>query len=58
MFRLRSGQPPVPLKDYYLQLFVAHIIFALVVVAVFRIFDYDPVSKASQALGVDLPHIT
>lgn len=49
IYRLPDDKPVAPLKDYYFQLFLAHIIFALAVVMAFKIFKYDPLSK----IGID-----
>ncbi len=51
IYRLPDKKPPVPLRDYYVQLFFAHIIFALVVVAACKVFDYDPVGKVRRELS-------
>ena len=48
IYRLPDKKPKAPLRDYYLQLFLAHIIFALAVVAAFKIFKYDPLSHLKQ----------
>lgn len=45
MFRLPNNKPNVPLKDYYVQLFFAHIIFAIAVVIAYKLYAYDPISK-------------
>jgi hypothetical protein len=37
-------------RAYYIQLFAAHIIFALAVVVAFKIFKYDPISKIEPYL--------
>lgn len=51
IYRLPDKKPPVPLRDYYLQLFFAHIIFALVTVAAFKVFDYDPLGKVQKEIS-------
>lgn len=38
LFQLPRNPPKIHFKEYYLQLFFAHIIFALVVVGVYKIF--------------------
>ncbi len=37
-------------RSYYFQLFVGHILFAIVVVIAFKIFKYDPISKIEPYL--------
>jgi hypothetical protein len=44
IYRLPDEKPVAHLREYYLQLFFAHIIFACAVVIAFKIFDYDPLS--------------
>ncbi|HEX8270458.1 MAG TPA: hypothetical protein VF581_11255 [Flavobacterium sp.] len=48
MFRLPDKKPNVPLHDYYVQLFFAHIVFACAVVVAFKIYEYDPVSHLTE----------
>ena len=43
-YRLPDGKPHVPSKEYAIQLFFGHIIFAVAVVVAFKIFKYDPLS--------------
>ncbi len=50
MYRLPDEKPVPPLKDYYVQLFIAHILFSMVIVIGFKLYDYDPVSKILQGL--------
>lgn len=38
MFKMGENPPKIKFKEYYLQLFIAHILFALTVVAVYKIF--------------------
>jgi len=38
MFKMGKNPPKIKFKQYYLQLFIAHILFALTVVAVYKIF--------------------
>ena len=38
MFKLGENPPKIKFKEYYTQLFFAHILFALAVVAVYKIF--------------------
>ncbi|HEY0090946.1 MAG TPA: hypothetical protein VGB43_00540 [Flavobacterium sp.] len=45
IYLLPDKKPAAPLGEYYLQLFVAHIIFALIVVVAFKIYEYDPLSR-------------
>lgn len=40
----------VSAKYYYIQLFTAHIVFAIVAVIAFKIFKYDPISKIQPYL--------
>jgi len=41
LFRIPNDKPKIKFKQYYLQLFIAHIFFALTVIAVYKIFDYN-----------------
>lgn len=43
-YRLPDGKPHVPSKEYAIQLFFGHVIFAVAVVVAFKIFKYDPLS--------------
>ena len=45
IYMLPRKKPDVPLKDYYIQLFFAHIIFACAVVVAFKIYEFDPVGR-------------
>lgn len=38
MFKVSNHTPKIKFKQYYLQLFFAHIVFALAVIAVYRLF--------------------
>ncbi|NBL64170.1 hypothetical protein GV828_03025 [Flavobacterium sp. NST-5] len=38
MFTLSSSTPKIKFEQYYIQLFIAHIIFALTVIAVYKFF--------------------
>ncbi len=38
MFKFSNHKPKIKFKQYYVQLFIAHIIFALTVIAVYRLF--------------------
>lgn len=49
IYRLPSKEPHVPLHEYYLQLFFAHIVFACVVVVAFILYDYDPVGRIQDS---------
>jgi len=51
IYRLPDKKPVAPLRDYYLQLFLAHIIFACAVVVAFKIFKYDPVQHIQDWSG-------
>jgi hypothetical protein len=51
IFRLPNKKPKVHLREYYIQLFFAHIIFAIAVVVAFKLYDYDPISHASEAIS-------
>jgi len=46
-YRLPDGNRQVPSKEYGIQLFFGHIVFAIAVVVAFKIFDYDPLSHIS-----------
>lgn len=50
IFRLPNERPKVHLNEYNIQLFFAHIIFAIAVVVAFKLYDYDPIAHASKAL--------
>jgi len=50
IFFLPHKKPKVVLNDYYIQLFFAHIVFAIAVVVAFKIFDYDPIGKIQRAM--------
>lgn len=39
MFKLPEEKPKIKFKHYYLQLFIAHIFFALTVIAVYKLFS-------------------
>lgn len=39
LFKLPNEKPKIKFKHYYIQLFIAHIFFALTVVAVYKIFS-------------------
>jgi len=41
---LPDGNPHIPSKEYAIQLFFGHVIFAVAVVVAFKIFNYDPLS--------------
>jgi hypothetical protein len=51
IFLLPRKQPDVRLKEYYIQLMFAHIIFALAVVVAFTLYEFDPVTRVSNAVG-------
>lgn len=51
IYRLPDKKPRAPLRDYYLQLFLAHIVFACAVVVAFKIFRYDPVQHLQDWSG-------
>lgn len=44
IYRLPDGNPHIPSKEYAIQLFFGHVIFAVAVVVAFKIFKYDPLS--------------
>lgn len=44
IYRLPDNKPHVPSREYAIQLFLGHIIFAVAVVVAFKIFNYDPLS--------------
>ncbi|AWH84099.1 hypothetical protein HYN59_02780 [Flavobacterium album] len=44
IYRLPDGKRHVPSKEYGIQLFFGHIVFAVAVVVAFKIFNYDPLS--------------
>lgn len=39
MFKIPEEKPKIKFKQYYLQLFIAHIFFALTVIAVYKLFS-------------------
>jgi hypothetical protein len=41
MFKILNDKPRIKFKQYYLQLFIAHIFFALTVIAVYKLFNYN-----------------
>lgn len=43
-YRLPDGNPYIRSKEYAIQLFFGHVIFAVAVVVAFKIFKYDPLS--------------
>ena len=45
LFKIPAQTPNVKLKEYYVQLFFAHIIFAGTVVAAFLMYHFDPISR-------------
>ena len=49
IYLLPSKKPNVLLREYYVQLFFAHIIFAAAVFIAFQIYEFDPVSKITDA---------
>jgi len=48
IYRLPDHKPKAPMKEYYLPLILAHIVFASVVVVAFKIFAYDPLGKIGE----------
>ncbi|MCR4032111.1 MULTISPECIES: hypothetical protein [Flavobacterium] len=48
---LTSIHRDVSARYYYVELFTAHVIFAVVVVIAFKIFKYDPISKIGPYLS-------
>ena len=44
IYRLPDSNPHIPSKEYAVQLFFGHVIFAVAVVVAFKIFNYDPLS--------------
>lgn len=49
-YRLPDGKRHVPSKEYAIQLFFGHVIFAVAVVIAFKIFNYDPLSYVYDRL--------
>lgn len=49
-YRLPDGKRHVPSKEYAIQLFFGHVIFAVAVVIAFKIFSYDPLSYVYDRL--------
>lgn len=45
IFKLPSREKHVATTEYYIQLVLAHLIFALAVVAAFKLYEYDPLDK-------------
>jgi uncharacterized membrane protein YeaQ/YmgE (transglycosylase-associated protein family) len=51
MYHLPDKKPDVPLKEFYLQLFAAHVVFAVVVVCAFKIYEYNPLAHIEASLA-------
>ena len=49
IYKLPRKEPHVRLKEYYVQLFFAHVLFACVIVIGFMLYEYDPVEKIGNA---------
>jgi len=41
MFKIPVEKPKIKFKHYYIQLFIAHIFFALTIIAVYQAFNYN-----------------
>ncbi|MBF0695568.1 MAG: hypothetical protein IR153_10990 [Flavobacterium sp.] len=51
IFLLPREKPDVHLNEYYIQLMVAHILFALAVVIAFLLYEFDPIGKVNDAVN-------
>lgn len=51
IFKLQKKPSKVHVKEYYVQLFFAHLLFAVAVVAAFKLYDFDPIAHASGVLN-------
>lgn len=40
LFRIPDEKPKIKIRQYYLQLFFAHVFFALATVGIYKLFDY------------------